>query len=144
MIEDAFDYFHGDHLPVDVELDDFQTFPDDLDSKRVWIGYPGMDQMETVANYIVKGDFEEVYLVAPEARCEPWYPILEGLKRDHEWFGVDPHEDHGFWIPVGDDDDEQREKVFTPPITWWIIKFPGKNVPASNFVFSRCILRARD
>ena len=143
VIQDAFDYFDGDYTPVDVELENFQPFPNDLDAKRVWIGYPGLDQMETVAGHIKTGKFEEAYLIAPEAQCEPWYPILDKLKRKHEWFGVDPDEGHGFWISIGDDDGGPHEKVFAPPITWWIIKFTGANVPNSNVVLSRCVFRAR-
>lgn len=118
-IELAMKYFHDVYTPVDVNLANFAPFDPTIICDRIWIGYPGLNQMGTVTEYILKKQFIEAYLVVPDIPCEHWYDKLEKYDGKSEWFGNPRSADHLFWIA------HDREAVFDPPIIWWIAKFHG-------------------
>ena len=106
-----FDYIYKNFEPFD---------PDIHDGDIVWLGYPGQDQLESVAEFIAQREFKTAFLIFPEIVCARWYSIIDSIEAAR-WFGAPPnnYELPPMWIDV------QRRRAMDPHLTWWIARFDG-------------------
>ena len=103
----------------DIVVQNFKLFtPESLVNKIVWLGYPGLQQLEKVASWISEKHFNTLYLIFPELPCLDWLQTLNKMI-DSDWYGVQRSDNMPFWV------DKKGRKVFEPGVTWWLAKFIG-------------------
>ena len=120
----AHEYFSGSESVPDVVLENFQEFiePAEDNAGVVWIGFPGLDQMNAVAGYVRRACYEEAFVIVPDIRCEFWYDVLSKHPHQSEWFAIPPDDDLKLWVSTPPESDV----VHVSSIVWWIVKFHGK------------------
>ena len=99
----------------------FEAFdPDAHDGDIVWMGYPGYNQMDCVAEFLAAREYKIAFVVFPEIRCARWYPIIDALE-EARWFGLPPNSNDlpPLWV------DQRGRKCTDPHLTWWIARFEG-------------------
>jgi len=103
VIESA-DEFYGipplhdfDHICLD--FDEFKAI--DHVHRVTWIGCPGLEQMQKVADFLLEGAQITSHIIVPDLPDEP----IE------------------FWIS-----DEDDKAVLQAPIIWWLAQVPGEGV----------------
>jgi hypothetical protein len=104
----------------DLFLENFVKLPEELaGGGDIWLGCPGLDQMDAAVALAAKGKFKTMFLVVPELKCMPWCATLEGL--DTSWCGSEPGDakDPHIWI------DEDGRNVRSPAIMWNLVKIVG-------------------
>eukprot|EP00466_Bigelowiella_natans_P020539 jgi/Bigna1/87805/estExt_fgenesh1_pg.C_240145 len=78
---------------------------DDWRMKIVYLGYPGLRNMERVAMKIKDGKYQLLYLAVPDLPFEHWYKVLGDLDAEG-WYGHEPKDEGEFW--VSDKGDKHR------------------------------------
>eukprot|EP00466_Bigelowiella_natans_P004732 jgi/Bigna1/134956/aug1.27_g9664 len=89
---------------------------DDWRMKIVYLGYPGLRNMERVAMKIKDGKYQLLYLAVPDLPFEHWYKVLGDLDAEG-WYGHEPKDEGEFWVS------DKGDKVREESITWWLVKF---------------------
>ena len=106
---DEFDRIHNDFE----EFDANQIPSTDQD---IWVGFPGLDQMEKVVAFIKEKKYRSLVLVIPDLTCTSWYNNLDQIEYAR-WYGAPPNHDIAFWI------DHKNRPTIQPGLTWWLIRF---------------------
>jgi hypothetical protein len=88
--------------------------------KTVWVGYPGIVNMDAVVNKLREGKFRVAYVIFPELECEAWYRKLDKL-HGADWHGCEPAAKVSFWV------DELGNRCGTSLLCWWVIKVVGRS-----------------
>eukprot|EP00466_Bigelowiella_natans_P004050 jgi/Bigna1/92050/estExt_fgenesh1_pg.C_2410001 len=70
---------------------------DDWRMKIVYLGYPGLRNMERVAMKIKDGKYQLLYLAVPDLPFEHWYKVLGDLDAEG-WYGHEPKDEGEFWV----------------------------------------------
>eukprot|EP00466_Bigelowiella_natans_P002280 jgi/Bigna1/91252/estExt_fgenesh1_pg.C_940032 len=65
---------------------------DDWRMKIVYLGYPGLRNMERVAMKIKDGKYQLLYLAVPDLPFEHWYKVLGDLDAEG-WYGHEPKDE---------------------------------------------------
>jgi hypothetical protein len=88
-------------------------------SKIVFLGYPGLKNMEATLKYLKSKNYKAAYLAVPELRCMKWFEELDRLPTAG-WYIVDPDDEHHFWKSVDGSD------IIKPSIAWILMKYDTK------------------
>jgi hypothetical protein len=108
----------GSLSDFDEVCDNFSNLDDVVfDNRVMFLGYPGLDQMEKLASIIEAKQCKVLHAIVPELRCMSWYKRID--VNSSIWHGVSPDDDSEitFWT------DCCGRKVTLPSITWYITKF---------------------
>ena len=117
VVVEAFNNFQA-AFDVGQTLQNFAQLPNQFDARTIWMGYPGLSQMDRATAMILLKDYTLAYLVVPDLPCMPWYTMLHRFL-GAKWYGVDLNHPNVFWV------NEDGHKTIRPSITWWIAQFAG-------------------
>eukprot|EP00466_Bigelowiella_natans_P010357 jgi/Bigna1/86656/estExt_fgenesh1_pg.C_120152 len=114
---------------------------DDWRMKIVYLGYPGLRNMERVAMKIKDGKYQLLYLAVPDLPFEHWYKVLGDLDAEG-WYGHEPKDEGEFWVSDKGDKEKNSpesdsrtdrfhfEPLLPPsarPHRWWQARRMSKN-----------------
>ena len=105
----------------DYTYSNFEKFDGDAhDGDIVWLGYPGYDQLDEVAEFLAQREYKIAFLVFPDIVCARWHEIINSLS-ESKWYGVAPNSKDvpPMWI------DKMGRNCADPHLTWWLARFEG-------------------
>jgi hypothetical protein len=108
---------YGHEIVINKSYKNFETLPNTLNGGNVWLGYPGLAQMDKVVQLVLEENYETLYVAVPMLPCYNWLQTLDQIDLAN-WFGIDRNDvNHPFWLS------EDGSATLQPSITWYLVKF---------------------